>query len=315
MSDVDRALAKVAMKQHSLITLADVRRCGGTLSGAKRRVAAGRWDWCSEEVYRIAGVPWTYEARVLALVLGAGDGAVASHLCACRLSGLGFKTAPPEITIRRGTFYRPSKTIVHSSTDLQRCTTVKRQGIPTTDPARTLLDTAGLGRVGPRSLRRLVESTRRLELVDWHDLASCLAAHARKGRPGITRLRDVIAVGALNGGITDTDSELLALSLLREYGFGEPSLQHEIRDDDTGELRASMDLAYADRLVDLEIDGPVHLLPEVRRKDAARDLFLRRRGWTVRRIWWEIPIAEPGLFASIVRDTFAEAKQKNGGFL
>lgn len=304
--DFDKTIAQIATTQYSLITLGNVLEAGGSPVTAKRRVAAGRWDWCSEEVYRIAGVAWCYEARVLALVFGGGDGAAASHLCAGRLLGMGFRNAPPEISIPRGRFHRPRKGVVHTSTDLDRCRLVTPHGIPTTDPARTLLDVAGL-RVGPRSIRRLAESTRRLELVDWHDVASCLAAHARKGRPGISKLRGVVADGGLNNGITDADSELLALSLLREHGFGEPTLQHELRDNETGELRALMDLAYLDRLVNLEIDGAVHLRPEVRRKDEERDHFARSRGWTVRRVWWEIPVAQPNLFVSIVRETFAEA--------
>jgi very-short-patch-repair endonuclease len=104
-----------------------------------------------------------------------------------------------------------------------------------------------------------------------------------------------------NDEVTDTDSELIALSLLREHGYAEPTLQHEIRDVD-GRLVAKMDIAYVDRKVDFEIDGDVHLEPEQKMKDEARDAEVREvYGWTVRRIWWEIPVRQPAEFLRIVR--------------
>lgn len=304
MDGLDRQVAAIAVYQHSLITLADVVAAGGTRSDAWGRVTSGRWESPFESVYRITGVPWTYEARVLSLILAAGDGARASHRCAARLQRLGFATAPPEISIPRGRHHRPAQFIVHTSTDLDRCEVVVRDGIPCTDPARTVLD---LGRyLRERALTKAVESARRQELVTWHDLISCLTAHARKGRHGVKRLRSVIGVGMANDEITDTDSELMALGLLREYGFPEPTLQHKVRDEN-GEVAAEMDFAYLDKKVNFEINGTVHLLPEVQAKDDARDHWLRGRGWTVRRIWYEIPIRQPEKFVEIVRNTLRSA--------
>lgn len=117
-----------------------------------------------------------------------------------------------------------------------------------------------------------------------------------------------MAVGSVNDGITETDSEWFALSLLRESEFGEPVLQHRLYDDD-GVLFAEMDTAYLDDKVNIEIDGPVHLLEEVKRKDEARDAACRRRGWTVRRVWFEIPVRHPYEFMRIVRETFRDARR------
>jgi hypothetical protein len=248
-------------------------------------------------------VPWTYEARVFCAVCAAGDGAVVSHFCAARFHGFGFGTALPELSVPRGRFHRPAGVRVHTSTDLERCTIVTRACIPMTDPARTLLDIARY--LGPTSFAKAVKDARRLQLVDWHDLVACLAAHARKGRHGIRLLRETIAAGAGNDGISDTDSELVALSLLREHGFPEPALQHLIWADD-GRLVAEMDIAYVDRKVNFEIDGSVHDDPVVAAKDDERDHELRTRyGWIVRRIPSHVPLHEPRRFVGIVRDTLA----------
>jgi very-short-patch-repair endonuclease len=284
---------------------------GGDRHVALRRVKAGRWDSPYEEVYRIAGVPWTYEAEVLALILAAGDGACASHRCACRLLGIGFKTAKPEISITRGTFFRPKGLTVHTSTDLDRCEIVTRNGIPVTEAARALLDTSRYAH--GVALRNLVEAARRLDLVDWHDLIECVSRHARQGRRGINDMRRVIAAGATSDEITETDGELAAVGLLREHGLGEPRLQYKLYADD-GRLVANMDTAFPEDRVNIEIDGPVHQREEVRLRDEARDQEVRAvYGWTVRRVYKDIPVLNPPLFLNIVRTTFKEAREKAAG--
>jgi len=311
MAQFDRLVAELAVTQHSLFTLRDVISNGGDRFAANRRVDAGRWENPYEEVYRIAGVPWTYEAEVMALILAAGDGARASFRCACRLLGIGFKTAKPEISIRRGTFFRPKGFTVHTSTDLDLAEVTLVDNIPVTDAARSLLDTTRY--CHGQALRNLVEEARRKELVDWHDLIACVAKHARKGRRGINDMRAVIAFGAVTDEITDRDAELAALGLLREHGFGEPRLQYKLFADD-GRLVANMDVAYCKDRVNFEIDGPIHQREEVRLKDEARDQELRGvYDWTVRRIYRDIPVKNPQLFLSIVRTTFKEAREKAAG--
>jgi len=306
MAELDRRLAVVTARQHSLISLADIVAAGGTRSDAHRRVAGGRWEAAAPGVFRLTGVPWTYDAQVMAATLAAGPGAVASHLCAARLLGLGFTNAPPELSIPRGRTHRPGLIRVHQSTDLHRSAVHEVRGIPTTDPARTLLD---LGRyLGPGALRRAVEQSRREDLVTWAELIACLAAHARRGRHGVRRLRLVISTGMGVDEVTDTDSELIALTLLREHGL-QPTLHHRVMDG--SRLVAEIDLAFPDVLVAFEIDGTVHLDPTVKRNDDARDHALRRLGWTVRRIWWEVPVREPNVYLGIVRDVLDDVTRGN----
>ena len=63
---------------------------------------------------------------------------------------------------------------MHESTDLDRCTIVRRDGVPVTDPDRTILDVARY--VSIMRLTRVVEGARRAELVTWSSLISTLAA-------------------------------------------------------------------------------------------------------------------------------------------
>lgn len=302
---IDKLLAPIALKQHSLIRYSDLAGVGGSKHHAATRIAAGRWELCGRKVYRLTGVPWTWQARVLAAVFCAGPGACASHHCAARLHGArGFATASVEISVPRGRFHRPSGATVHTSTDLDRCEIVVVDGIPVTDPARTLLDSVRLYN-SDAYIAKVVERFRRDELVTWHDIAICLAAHARKGRGGIRKLRKAMAAGSVNDEITESDAELIALSLLREHEFPEPTLQYELRFDD-GEIAASMDFAYLDQLTNFEIDGPHHQEPEQILKDDDRDYWLGQRGWTVRRIPHRVPVDDPRKFLRIVRTTLRD---------
>ncbi len=307
-SDLDRRLAAIAAEQHSLIRLSDVVAEGGRRSHATQRLAQGQWEFVARGLYRVAGVPWTYEAEVLAAVFAAGEGAVASHRCAARLHGIGFKSAPVEISIPRGREHIRQGVKVHTSTDLSRDVATLIDGIPTTSPERTLLDIA-------RDLRGLalvkaVEQARRAELVTWHDLVRVLATHARQGRHGITRLREVVSAGLKRSGLTDTDAELIAYTLLKEHGFDSFVLHHQLRALD-GELVADMDVADVERRIDLELDGPVHRDPVVVRKDARRDSRVRQFGWIVERIQNEIPVFEPNEFLRIVRQAIKDAAARD----
>ena len=79
-----------------------------------------------------------------------------------------------------------------------------------------------------------------------------------------------------------------------------PVLHHQIRDDD-GELLGELDLGWPGPKVNIEIDGEVHNDPVVRSKDDAHDVMLRRLGWTVRRVYKDIPVSQPVRFLNIVR--------------
>ena len=183
---LDKLLAAIALRQHGIVALSDVVEAGGHHHHARRRLEAGRWIKVHRGVYRLAGVPFTWHSQVMAALKAAGRGAVASFFCAARLHGFGFRNAAVEISVWRGHHHRPEGVKVHTSTDLDRCEIVERDGIPCTDIARTLLDIGGALKF-VQTFARTVEQARRLDKVTWHDLVVCLAAHARRGRRGMAR--------------------------------------------------------------------------------------------------------------------------------
>lgn len=295
---LDDRLLPIFARQHWLVTLDDVVEAGGTSQAASARVKNSRWSSVDRFVFRLAGVPCTWPSRVLAPILSAGPPAMASHMAAAALHGIpGFGRGVPEISIPRGVDHRASDVRIHTSTDLDRCTRVLVDGIPTTDIARTLLD---VGRfVGDQRLLRAIEWGRREKRVDWSDLISTLARHARKGRPGIRRLRRVILANADRDEVTDSDFELLALAVFAEHDLPEPVLHHPVLDD--GRFVAEVDLAYPNLRIAIELDGAVHLQADVRERDLPRQNDLVLLGWTVLRFSWQRFVQHPEQVVAEVR--------------
>ena len=306
MSGVDQALAAVASRQHGLFTVSQALDLGATRLMVLGRAKAGRIVKEDVDVYRFAGLPPSWESRLLARVLAAGEGALASHRAAAALWGFeGFNKGTPELSIPRGRRYRRTGVRTHESTDLERCGARVRNGIRVTDPARTLLD---LGRfVGDKPLASAIESARRLRLTDWSELISTLARHARKGRPGIRRLRRTIARHAHRDEVTDSDFELLVLVLLLEHGLPEPVLHHQLRGPDESFI-AEIDLAYPGLRIAIELDGGVHRDGDTFESDRPRQNRIVLEGWVVLRFTWATFRDRP---EEIVREVSAAIRAAN----
>jgi hypothetical protein len=299
MSDLDRRLAFVARRQRQLITASDVAAVGGAPHHCDRRVAGGRWQRIEPGVFLLAGAPLDWTTRQLAAVLAAGESATTSHLAGARAWGWpGFGRAGLELSLPRGHRYRRPDVRCHESTDLERCRIVRREGLPVTDPDRTLLDIARY--VGEQRLTRTVEAARRQGHVTWSSLISTLARHARRGRPGIRRLRAVILANAHREEVTDTDVELLVLGLLTGAGLPEPVLHHRVFEGER--FVAEVDMAYPELMVAIECDGDIHLFDEVRERDLPRQNDLILRGWAVLRFSKARVLRRPETIVAEVRE-------------
>ena len=69
-----------------------------------------------------------------------------------------------------------------------------------------------------------------------------------------------------------------------------------------GRIVGEADLAVVEICLDIEVDGPHHLLPPQREKDQLRDRWMRRAGWEVERFPTELIDLRPVTFAARVEE-------------
>jgi very-short-patch-repair endonuclease len=247
----------------------------GEIDGCIKRI-----EWVSVDygVYRAATTGSTWRQRLMAACL-AGP-AVASHRSAAALWDLaGFAPGIIEVTAVRHRRRKPSGVVWHESVRLEERRTGVIDGIPVTDPARTILDLGAVVDLA-RLLTALDDAVRR-RLVSLEGLRHELARWDPRRR-GSARVRRAVAA-RVGEPIPASTLETEFTTLIERFQLPRPCRQWPIRDDD-GCLLARVDFAYpAARLV-IEIDSlRFHAGPEDWREDLKRQNLVIARGYRVLR--------------------------------
>jgi len=234
---LDQVLAATFARQHGLITGPQAKGGGATRHAIQTRLDTGRWVRVGGGVYRLAGVPVTWEQRALAAVLVAGPEAVVSHQAAAVLLGIsGFRPGRVHITVPPAGSARNPLATVHRS-PLGRQERSVRNHIPVTAPARTLAD---VGRTATRDLlEEAVDDVLCRRLVSLDRLADAAPA----------RLRTVLQAwtpGALPG----SPAEMALVRRLLDAGLAHPVRQYWI-----AAAHARVDLAYPAQRIAIELDS------------------------------------------------------------
>lgn len=147
-------MARIAAAQHGYITRSQLVNAGFDRNAIAHRVRTGRLVRAHRGVYAVGHVPHSPHARAMAAVLACGTGAVLSHRAAAALWGL--MRWPRTLEVTGPTDHRVPGIHTHRSRHLSEVTT--HYGIPTTTPARTLLDLATT--LDAASLTRAVNDAR-----------------------------------------------------------------------------------------------------------------------------------------------------------
>jgi very-short-patch-repair endonuclease len=292
----DERLAALAAEQHGVVHLGQARDCGLSHDGVLRRRRAGRLVEVHPLVFRVAGAPDTHLAALRAAALTVAPGGVVSHRSAGWLWGLlPDEGDVVEVTVPRSRGPRLHGVVVHRSRDLTPGHTAIRQGVPVTNPLRTLVD---LGAVSSRWTvedaldRGLVAKRYTVAAVEW-----LLHEVARPGRRGCGVLRTVLDERALGTARPDGLLEPRMARLLRAYDLPPAAFQHEVP-----EARARLDFAYPDRWLGIEVDGyEVHGTPRAMAADHERHNRLMGAGWKVLRFTWFQVVRQPAAVAGDIR--------------
>jgi very-short-patch-repair endonuclease len=160
---VQAAIAAVAGRQHGVITVAQLHRCGLGPSGIRDWLRAGRLHRIHRGVYAVGHLGLSIEGEWLAAVLACGETAALSHVSAGMLwRMLEPRRANVHVTVTsKGGRARRDGVRIHRAPTLLPSQATRRLNIPVTKPARTLDD---LRRTSPRVYRRALRQAEYLRL-------------------------------------------------------------------------------------------------------------------------------------------------------
>jgi hypothetical protein len=276
---VDAYVRTLAAQQHGVFHLGQLDGIGLTRSTRERRVTSGAWLSLFEGIYRLGGVPPSWEGDVLAACWAGGPLTVASHRTAAALWGLPGKARHPiEITCRRWRRARTRDLVVHESNAFEPVDHGVVEGIPVASVARTLLDLGAVAR--PLTVDMAIDNALRRELVSLAELQKTLARLGRSGRNGAGVLRSVLEARGIRVP-TDSEMESLLLDVLKRHGLPEPDVQFVVLSD-RGEFLGQVDAAYADVKFAIEYESYEHHVGKAALvRDSARRNKLVAAAWTV----------------------------------
>ncbi|MGH2754756.1 MAG: DUF559 domain-containing protein [Actinomycetota bacterium] len=256
---------------------------GVTARMISRYLAKGDWRTLLPSVYLLNHAPLTWKARVMAAVLWAGPGAVATRRTAASLHGL-LNGGSDIIEIAVPRKVNSAHGIkVHRDPSLAEEPRVLVNNIPITRISRTLLDLCGVLSFSAAT-DAVVGAIRRRKCTIL-DLARILDEAGGQGKRGTRTLRRIL-MERFAYGVTDSEAEDLFAALAKRRGYTFVH-HHVVRD---GLLIAQLDFADVSAKLNIEVDGgEYHDDPVAVQRDKNRDAELIDRGWTVLRFtYWDL---------------------------
>jgi predicted transcriptional regulator of viral defense system len=204
-SDAKSAQAwALAGRQHGIVTRRDLLGLGFSPEAIAHRIAKGRLHPVARGVYAVGWPRLTRERRWMAAVLACGERATLSHHSAAALWDIGEeRRGLVDVSVRRRCEHRRAGIRAMSRPSLPKEDITRRDDIPVTSPARTLLDLAT--ELGTTALERAVSEADKRDLIDPEALRAALDGYA--GEPGVRRLRALLDKHTFH--LSDSDLEVL----------------------------------------------------------------------------------------------------------
>jgi hypothetical protein len=265
----DTRLAEIAARQHGLVSTEDLRAAGLNSSAVSKRRARGLLHRIHRGVYAVGHAALSREARWLAAVFAAGQGAALSHLAAAELWRIARMRGP--ITVVAPRKVRIEGIRVHRCNHLDPRDVTIRDGIPVTTVARTIVDLAET-----QTVERLTHVMHEADYWGRLDLDAVRECAARlSGRHGLTVLEEAIGEYLKGSAGTKSDKEDMFHALLGNE-VPKPIANVKV-------LGHEVDAYWPELRLIVEVDGPGHERPRARRRDRKRDRELHAAGYVVLR--------------------------------
>ena len=188
----DVEVAKVAARQHGVLSVEQLLACGLTPHAIARRVRNGHLHPLHRSVYAVGHANPTREGRLLEAVRAFGGGAVLCRFpSAMNMNIIRWEARYPDVLVLGDRAPRHPRINGHRTNHLPPEHVTRWKGIPTTTAERTLLDLAGV--LPAARLRRAVRQSQYLGLTSLGSLIGVLQGPGPKR--GRKNLATVIATG------------------------------------------------------------------------------------------------------------------------
>jgi very-short-patch-repair endonuclease len=259
----------LAARQHGVISRRQLLAVGLTSDQIDSRIAVGRLHRTWRGVYAVGRPALTTRGWWMAAVLTCGAGALLSHDSAAALWGIramkgdlqGQDSSPSEIHLSvLGSATRSRAGLrVHRRSRMPDGDRTRRDGIPVTSPARTLID---LGtRLSKPRLERAINEADQLGLIDPETLRSAVEDHW--GVDGVPALRKVLDRRTFT--LTDSELERRFMGLVDRAGLPRPLTQQRVNG-------FRVDFFWPELGLVIETDGlRYHRTPTQQSRDRVRD--------------------------------------------
>ena len=296
MSPTRRAIDH-ARKNHGIITFHEAQALGMAKATLNRRVADGVFVRVARGVYALPGSTTRPD-----FILRAADrvlGAVVSHESAAAIHGMmARRPRLNTVTVSHRRTHSLPNLKVHQSTDLVGGHVVIANGLRVTSPVRTVIDLAAV--VSRTRLAQILDRSLSSNLVEVGDLESLFSSLARRGKPGVRRLRSLLEERVGGPIVTESVLEHRLFALLVDAGLPEPVSQ--FRADWLKSMNGRIDFAYPEHRVVIEADSRRwHSSLDAFEVDRQRDNAAQLAGWVVLRFTWKMITDEPAAVVTTVR--------------
>jgi hypothetical protein len=191
---------------------------GYTKSSVAKAAKVGRLHRVHRGVYALGHQRLTWHGRCMAAVLAASP-SVASHWSAGWLWGL-LRAQPGTLHVTCRRSRHADRPFVTHTADLARADLARRDGIPVTSLARTILDLAVDSR--ERTVRRFIRQADDDKTFDLRAMEELLAR--TKGHRGQAKVRAALEIYDETPAFTRSDIEKRFLEIVREAGLPMPSM-------------------------------------------------------------------------------------------
>lgn len=291
-----------AASNSGVVTRAEALALGVSSTSLTRWVDEGRLVRVGTGTYVLPGV--LMDERSLLHAATSALGAVVSHESAARLHGLdGLDPRRVAVTVPVRRSNRFADVIVHQSTDLAEDEIMLINGLPVTDVPRTIIELAAI--LAEKRLAVMVDQAVRMKLTSYAELTVRLEATARRGKPGVVKLRRILAIRLGKNFVSDSALETRSLSLIEESGLPLPTTQY--RPEWLRKVNGRVDLAYVSEKIIVECDSERwHGTDEAFQIDRQRDNLAQLAGWIVLRFTWRDITKRPDYVVATIREALTK---------